>query len=98
MEELAAKPRRGRIDATVQVPRSRAKRTRMHLALTGIVAFAASLAVGALAMEAMRVPERLVAPQPRMAVRIAPRTIEVSEPAALVRLVAMERHRSARRR
>lgn len=97
MEVVPPSPRR--FEPTVQVPRSRARRTRLRLALTAAVAFAASLAGGIIAMETANAsPGRLVEPQARVAVRIAPKTLEVNEPAAVTRLVAMERHRSARRR
>ena len=95
MEVVLPSPRR--YDATVQVPRSRARRGGLRLALTGAVAFAASLVAGAMWMTEPSTG-RLVEPHARIAMHIAPKTLEANEPAAITRLVAMERRRTARHR
>jgi hypothetical protein len=100
MSDASPSPR-GRHDATVQVPQSRARRMHLasRLALTGMAAFAVSLGIGALVMEVTREePGRLMAAQPRVATHVAPRVLVIDEPSALVKLVAMEHRRSARRR
>jgi hypothetical protein len=101
MSDTPSVRRRGRYDATVQLPESRAARRRigLKLALTGVVAFAFSLGLGAVLLEASLSDDGiapLVTPSPRSVARLAPRALDVDELSAFVRLVAMDRAQARR--
>jgi hypothetical protein len=94
---------RGRQEPTVQVPKSRiARRSRtLRLVAVGLTAFALSLAGGAMGMQIAQADRASAPLAPRVAVRVAPRAIDVAEPSAVVLLVetpAPHRRTSARRR